>query len=112
MKGVVTLMLAAVMAVGCSGRRQVEVQTGVPAAGATAALNVTNNATQAVNVYVTSGGSDVFVGQVAPNSTQLLSVSGVASGSTVTLKARLADGTQTYTKNNVVLTGTYAYQVP
>lgn len=110
MRGFIALALAAVVTVGCA-QRQVEVQTGAPAATGVA-LRVINNAPQAVNVYVTSAGSDIFVGQVAPRSTQLLTVSGVASGSTVTLQARLADGTQTYTKNNVVLSGTYAYQVP
>ena len=32
------------------------------------AVHLTNNASQAVNAYVTSSGSDVFIGQVAPNS--------------------------------------------
>ncbi|HEU4641765.1 MAG TPA: hypothetical protein VFS44_04860 [Gemmatimonadaceae bacterium] len=109
MKTLVLIALAAVLG-GCASRK-VEVTTGAtPSSGVS--LNVTNNASQAVNVYVTSGGSDIFVGQVAPNSTQLLSVSGVAAGSTVTLKARLADGTRTYTRDNVALSGSTAWTVP
>jgi hypothetical protein len=91
--------------------RQVDVQTGdTPASGI--AIQLTNNASQAVNVYVTSGGNDILVGQVPANSTQQLPVSGVAAGSSVTLKARLVDGTRTYTKDNVLLNGTYTWQVP
>lgn len=105
-------MLAVLLLVGliaCS--RGVKVETATPPESGVA-LQVTNNATQAVNVYVTSGGNDLFVGQVAPNSTQLLPVSGVASGSSVTLKARTVDGGPTYSKANVNLTGTYNWQVP
>ena len=109
MKG---LLAAALMfALSACAARQVEVQTGeTPATGV--AIDLTNNASQAVNVYVTSGGNDILVGQVPANSTQRLSVSGVAAGSSVTLKARLVDGTRTYTKDNVLLSGTYAWQVP
>jgi len=75
-------------------------------------LSVTNNLSQAVNVYVVNMGSEIFVGQVAANSTQSLSVGGVSSGSTVTLRARTADGSRTYTRDNVTLTGSYGWQVP
>jgi hypothetical protein len=78
-----------------------------------AAVNMTNNLSQAVNVYVTSGGTDIFVGQVPGRTTQRLPVRGVASGSMVTLKAATADGASTYSKSNVTLGGTvYAWQVP
>lgn len=110
MRSLVLIALAVVL--GACASRQVEVSTGTPPASGSVSLNVTNNASQAVNVYVTSGGSDIFVGQVAPNSTQMLSVSGVASGSTVTLKARTADGARTYTRDGVTLSGTYAWTVP
>jgi hypothetical protein len=108
MKAIVALALAVVV-VACS--RRVEVETGTPPAS-TVSLEVTNNATQAINVYVTTGGNELFVGQVAANSTQLLPVSGVASGASVTLIARTADGARAYTKSNVTLTGTYEWQVP
>lgn len=105
------VLIALTFVLGACASRPVEVTTGAPPANAVA-LNVTNNASQAVNVYVTSGGTDTFVGQVAPNSTQMLNVSGIAAGSSVTLKARLADGTRTYTRDNVTLSGTTAWTVP
>lgn len=108
MRTILALFLVAVVS-ACS--RTVEVQTA-PTPTGDLAVNVTNNASQAVNVYVTSGGNDIFVGQVPANSTQHLAVSGVASGSNVTLKARTADGTREYTKSNVVMSGTVAWQVP
>ncbi len=101
------LLMAGVVACG----RRVEVQTGAPPASGVS-LQVTNNAGQPVNVYVTSGGNELFLGQVAPNSTQMLAVSGVASGSSVTLRARTADGAETYTRENVTLSGTFTWQVP
>lgn len=105
-------MLALVAVVGSTAAcsRQVEVDTGVPQAAMT--LSVTNNANQAVNVYVVSGGTPIFVGQISPGRTQDLSVNGVADGSIVTLRATTTDGTRTYTKDNVALTGTYSWQVP
>ncbi|MBC7790687.1 MAG: hypothetical protein H7Z74_12125 [Anaerolineae bacterium] len=102
------LMFALVTA---CGQRQVDVETG-PQQASTMSLAVTNNANQAVNVYVVSGGNPIFVGQVSGNSTQTLSVSGVASGSVVSLQARTTDGTKTYTKDNVTLSGSYAWPVP
>jgi hypothetical protein len=97
-------------AAACGGR-QVEVRTGAqPAAAVT--LRMTNNLSQAVNVYVTSGGSDLFLRQVPANSTEALPVQGVAAGSSVSLKARTVDGTRTYSKDNVVLEGSYSWQVP
>ena len=109
MKVILAVALLMVGAVACG--RRVEVQTGAPPASGVS-LQVTNNVGQPVNVYVTSGGNELFLGQVAPNSTQLLSVSGVASGSSVTLRARTADGAETYTRENVTLSGTFTWQVP
>ncbi|GAC1649332.1 MAG: hypothetical protein NVS4B3_06250 [Gemmatimonadaceae bacterium] len=96
------------------GPRPVNVRTGAePADMSSAAVHMTNNLSQPVNVYVTSGGTDIFVAQVPARSTQHLPVRGVASGSMVTLKAATADGASTYTKSNVTLGGTmYAWQVP
>jgi len=39
-------------------------------------------------------------------------VQGVASGTTVTIKAVTIDGVQTYSRPNVVLSGTYSFAVP
>ena len=96
------------------GPRPVNVRTGAePADMSSASVHMTNNLTQAVNVFVTSGGTDIFVGQVPGRTTQHLPVRGVAAGSTVTLKATTVDAASTYTKSNVTLGATmYAWQVP
>jgi hypothetical protein len=98
-------------AAACGGR-QVEVRTGAQPAAAAVSVRMTNNLSQAVNVYVTSGGSDLFLRQVPANSTEELPVQGVAAGSSVSLKARTVDGTRTYSKDNVVLSSSNSWQVP
>lgn len=103
-----TLLLVAVAA--CS--RQVQVRTASQPATSEVSIHMTNNLNQPVNVYVTTGGTDLFIAQVAANTTQHLPVQGVAAGSTVTLKAVTADNSQTYRKDNVILNGMYAWQVP
>lgn len=105
---VLSLVVLLGFTTACS--RQVEVETGVPDSSIT--LSVTNNANQAVNVYVVSGGTPIFVGQISPGRTQNLAVNGVAEGSLVTLRATTTDGTRTYTKDNVQLAGTTSWQVP
>ncbi len=105
--------LALVMAVSvsaCAGR-QVEVTTGAQPA-ADVSVRLTNNLSQAVNVYVTTGGTDVFLKQVAANSIEVLPVAGISAGTTVTLKARTVDGTRTYTRDNVYLATNYEWRVP
>ena len=109
MRALVTAVMFATLT-ACGGR-QAEVRTGATPTAETS-ISMTNNLTQAVNVYVESAGNDILLKQVAPNSTELLPVSGVATGSSVTLKARTVDGTRTYSKPNVTLTGTYNWQVP
>ena len=103
-------MLIVVAAAACGGR-QVEVRTA-PSQTQAVGIQVTNNLSQAVNVYVVSGGSDIFLRQVGANATESLPVQGVAAGSTVTLKATTVDGTRTYTRDNVTLSGGYSWQVP
>ena len=95
---------------GCSGR-QVEVRTG-PEPAADVALHVTNNLSQAVNVYVVSGTNDIFLKQVAANTVEHIPVSGVAAGSTVNLRAVTVDGRSTYTKSNVTLNSMYDWRLP
>jgi len=114
MKRFATLALL-VLAAACSGR-QVEVRTG-PETGAAvetaASLRVTNSLTQAVNVYVVTEGREAFVGQVAAQSTQLLTLQGVNSGASVTLRAREVDGRRTYERTDVAVTGgTFEWRVP
>lgn len=104
------LSLSLVVAAACSGR-QVEVRTG-PEPATDIALHVTNNLSQAVNVYVVSGTSDIFLKQVAANTVEHIPVSGVAAGSTVNLRAVTVDGTRTYTKNNVTLNAMYDWRLP
>jgi hypothetical protein len=93
------------------GPRQVEVSTG-PQPAADVSIRFTNNLTQAVNLYVTSAGTDVFLKQVAPNAVELVPVRGLAAGTTVTLKARTVDGTRTYSRDNISLTSSYEWRVP
>ncbi|HKV52207.1 MAG TPA: hypothetical protein VJO52_13530 [Gemmatimonadaceae bacterium] len=113
MSKVLVALLVSVALVGC--HRGVKVNTA-PAPAAAAAkpvsFHVTNNLAQPVNVYVTSGGSDILAGQVAGNSTSALSVPGVGNGATVSLKARTVDGTHTYTRDDVTLTTSFTWQVP
>ena len=107
-----TLMLLALV-VACTGR-QVEVRTGPDASATqgTVALRVTNSLSQAVNVYVVTGGTEAFVGQVGAQATQQVTVQGVAPGAVVTLRARQVDGRQVYERPNVALSGVYEWRVP
>jgi len=106
-----TLVLAALIAAAACGPRQVEVRTAPPAP-AEVALEVTNNAGQSVNVYVTYNGTDQFVQQVRTATSLRLPVRGIPAGSTVTIWAKTVDGTKTWTKPNVVITGTYIFAIP
>lgn len=95
---------------GCSPR-QVEVRTA-PAQQSGVAVQVNNNVSQAVNVYVTLNGTDTFLRQVAANSSATIPVQGFAAGSTVGLKAVTVDGARTYSRANVVLNGTFVFPLP
>ena len=67
-------------------------------------MQLTNNLSQAVNVYVTSsGGNELFLRQVPANTVEKVPVSGVASGSTVTFKAVTVDGSRTYQSRSAPL---------
>ena len=106
--------LAAVMlatSVAACGGRTVEVKSA-PSPMAEAAVNVTNNLSEPVNVYVNSGGEDIFLGQVGGGSAMSLPVKGISAGSTITLKATRMSDKYSYSKSNVVLSGTYLWQVP
>ncbi len=102
--------VALITATACAGR-QVEVTTGAEPA-AEAGIHMTNNLSQAVNVYVTTGGTDMLLKQVAANSTEHLSVRGVGVGTNVTLKAITVDGTRTYTRKDIALSTMYEWRVP
>jgi len=107
------LMVVALAVTAACGSRQVDVSTG-SAAGVESqsqALTVTNNETQPISVYVVQGGNPMFVKEIAARSTETVSVPGVASGSSVTLRATRKDGSRTYDKS-VTLTGSYNWTVP
>ncbi len=111
MKILIASLALVVAATSACGPRQVEVTTGAqPAADVT--LRFTNNLTQAVNLYVTSAGTDVFLKQVSANTVEMVPIRGLAAGTAVTLKARTVDGTRTYTRDNISLASSYDWRVP
>jgi hypothetical protein len=106
-------LLALVLAVATAcGPRQVEVRTA-PTTTSEQAVQVTNNLSQAVNVYVTTPGSgEIFLRQIPANTVEKVPVQGVASGTTVTFKAVTVDGARTYQSRSVGLTGLFVWGVP
>ena len=105
----VAFALAAALA---CGPRQVEVRTA-PTAASEQAVQITNNLSQAVNVYVTTPGSgEIFLRQIPANTVEKVPVQGVASGTTVTFKAVTVDGARTYQSRNVGLSGLFVWGVP
>jgi hypothetical protein len=108
-KALVAVLVLAAASTAC-GPRNVEV--GSAPARAETNVRVTNTLGQAVNVYVLSGDNEIFLRQVPANSETRLPVPGVASGSTVRLRAVTIDGSRTYTSDSVVLQGTYPWRVP
>ena len=106
------LLFVSTLSITACGQRQVEVSTGTTPQS-DVAVQLTNNASSQVNVYVVHGGQRIFVGQVSGNSTQLLSVANVPSGSVVRLEATtVSSNPQTYSRDGVTLSGTYSWQVP
>ena len=104
------VLLLAVTATGC-GKRQVNVTTA-PKTSAAVTVHFTNNDNNAVNVYVVNSGTDLFLKQVAANSTEDLPVAGIASGTQVRLKATRTDGSKTYTSDPMALNATTTWRVP
>ncbi len=104
-------LLAAGVALTACSPRQVDVRTA-PTQATAVSLQVNNTLSQAVNVYVTVSGSDTFLRQVGGNSTATIPVQGIATGTTVSLKAVTVDGAKTYSRSNVVLNGTYVFPLP
>jgi hypothetical protein len=107
------LGLAALVAFGAGacGQRQVDVRTA-PTKAAESAIHFTNNLPQAVNVYVVQNGQELFVRQVAANTTEHLPVAGVTAGTQVLLRAVTVDGKSTFTSPPTTLTTMYAWKVP
>lgn len=103
------LAISCVLVTGACTRKVV---VTTPASQAPVSLKVTNTASQAVTVQVIYGGVDFTVGTVAANTTAVLAVAQVASGSTVQLRATLADGSRSYSRDQVVLSGSFEWRVP
>jgi hypothetical protein len=107
-----TLLVAiSLVAVTACSPRQVDVRTA-PTTQAQVSVQVNNTLTQAVNVYVTSAGTDTFLKQVGAKSSATIPVQGFAPGTTVSLKAVTLDGVKTYARDNVTLSGTYVFPLP
>ena len=104
------LVLAVLGGVAC-GPRQVEVRTA-PVQSAEVAIHFTNNLAKAVNVYVNSGQSDLFVRQVSAKATEHLPVPGISSGTRVTLKAKPIDGSAGYERTGVTMTEMVSWTIP
>lgn len=105
------ILAAALLSAVACGPRRVEVLTA-PAQSAEVAIRFTNNLAKAVNVYVNNGNTDLFVRQVTANTTEHLPVRGISSGTSVTLKATTVDGSATYSKAGVLMSGTVSWRVP
>jgi hypothetical protein len=105
------LALALAAATAC-GPRQVEVRTA-PSAPAEQSVQITNNLSQAVNVYVTTPASgEIFLRQIPANTVEKVPVQGVPSGTNVAFKAVTVDGARTYQSRNVALSGLFVWSVP
>ena len=106
-------MLALVLAVATAcGPRQVEVRTA-PTTASEQAVQITNNLSQAVNVYATASGSgEIFLRQIPANTVEKVPVQGVSTGTNVTFKAVTVDGARTYQSRTVALSGLFVWGVP
>jgi hypothetical protein len=106
-------LVVAISLVSACRPRQVDVRTAPPQQQQSqVSVQVNNNLTQGVNVYINLNGTDTFLRQVGGNSSATIPVQGFAPGSSVTLKAVTVDGVRTYQRQNVVLTGTVTFPLP
>ena len=101
------------MALGAAcAPRQAEVRTA-PSQASGPSLQVANSLAQPVNVYVTIAGTDThYLGQVPARTSQILAVPGFAPGASVNLKAVTVDGTHSYTRTSISLSGAYPFSIP
>ena len=115
-RSIVAVALAAGLSIATAcGPRQVEVRTAPPVADTlgTPSVQLTNNLSQAVNVYVNvSGGTELFLRQVPANTVEKVPVNGVANGSTVSFKAVTVDGSRTYQSRSSALSPSFIWSVP
>jgi ABC-type glycerol-3-phosphate transport system substrate-binding protein len=108
----IAFMLGIATAVAACGPRQVEVRTA-PTQSAEVAIHFTNNLSSAVNVYVNTGSTDMFVRQVNARTAEHLPVPGVSVGTRATLKA-VPVGSQSggYQKTGVTMSEMVSWSVP
>ena len=108
----IAMMLGIVTAVAACGPRQVEVRTA-PTQSAEVSIHFTNNLASAVNVYVNTGSTDMFVRQVNAKTVEHMPVPGVSIGTRATLKA-IPVGAQTggYQRAGVTMTEMVSWAVP
>ena len=106
------LLLATAVSTAACGPRQVEVRTA-PTQSAEVAIHFTNNLSTAVNVYVNTGSTDMFVRQVSAKTAEHLPVPGVSVGTRATLKA-VPVGAQSggYQKTGVTMSDMVMWTVP
>jgi hypothetical protein len=106
------VLVCALAFMAACGPRQVEVRTA-PTTATEQAVQVTNNLSQAVNVYVArAASSELFLKQIPANTAEKLPVQGIASGTSVTFKAVTVDGSRTYQSRNVTLSGLFIWSIP
>ena len=106
------VLVASLALSAACGPRQVEVRTA-PSATAEQSVQVTNNLSQAVNVYVTATGSgELFLRQVPANTVEKVPVPSVAAGTSATFKAVTVDGSRTYQSRSTPLAGLFIWSVP
>lgn len=105
------VLTALVVSAMACGPKQVEVRTA-PTQTSGPSVQVANRLTQPVNVYVTIEGTDTYLGQVGANGSQTLAIPGLAPGTSVGLKAVTVDGTRTFSREKVALTGQYPFSIP
>jgi hypothetical protein len=111
----VSLLALALAGATACGPRQVEVRTAPPTPSTAQgnAVQLTNNLSQAINVYVVStGGGELFLRQVPANTVEKLPVTGLATGATVSFKAVTVDGSRTYQSRNAPLSSLFLWSVP
>ena len=104
--------LALVLSLLSSGCSRGVVVHAAPSAVVEVSLKVVNTAPQAVSIYVTANGIEVFLRAVAAGATEIVPVPGVATGTSVRLRAVLADGSRAFTRDGVTLSGVFEWQVP
>jgi hypothetical protein len=106
------VMLGIATTIAACGPRQVEVRSA-PTQSAEVSIHFTNNLSTAVNVYVNTGSTDMFVRQVNARAVEHGPVPGVSVGTRATLKA-VPVGQQTggYQRTGVTMSETVTWSVP